>query len=62
MAQISSAYFKYPAKELTVVGITGTAGKTSTSTILKKMIEENGKSWANWHYWCIYRKEKNNSS
>ena len=42
MAEISSAYFKYPAKELTVVGITGTAGKTSTSTILKKMIEENG--------------------
>ena len=28
MAEISSAYFKYPAKELTVVGITGTAGKT----------------------------------
>ena len=42
MAEISAAYFKYPAKELTVIGITGTAGKTSTSTILKKMIEENG--------------------
>ena len=42
MAEISAAYFNYPAKELTVVGITGTAGKTSTSTILKKMIEENG--------------------
>ena len=45
MAEISSAYFKYPAKELTVVGITGTAGKTSTSTILKKMIEENGERY-----------------
>ena len=42
MAEMSAAYFKYPANELTVVGITGTAGKTSTSTILKKMIEENG--------------------
>lgn len=42
MAEISAAYFKYPAKELTVIGITGTAGKTSTSTILKRMIEENG--------------------
>ena len=42
MAEISAAYFNYPAKELNVVGITGTAGKTSTSTILKKMIEENG--------------------
>ena len=42
MAEMSAAYFKYPANELTVVGITGTAGKTSTSTILKKMIEEDG--------------------
>lgn len=42
MAKISAAYFKYPAEELTVIGITGTAGKTSTSTILKKMIEANG--------------------
>lgn len=43
MAEISAAYFNYPAKELKVVGITGTAGKTSTSTILKKMLEEDGK-------------------
>lgn len=42
MAEISVAYFNYPAKELKVVGITGTAGKTSTSTILKKMLEEDG--------------------
>lgn len=42
MAHISAAYFNYPAKELITVGITGTAGKTSTSTILKKMIEEDG--------------------
>ncbi len=43
MAEISAAYFNYPAKELTVIGITGTAGKTSTSTILKRMIEADGK-------------------
>ena len=43
MAEISAAYFNYPAKELTVVGITGTAGKTSTSTILKRMLEADGK-------------------
>lgn len=42
MAYISAAYFNYPAKKLITVGITGTAGKTSTSTILKKMIEANG--------------------
>ena len=43
MAEISAAYFNYPANELTVIGITGTAGKTSTSTILKRMIESDGK-------------------
>ncbi len=43
MAEISAAYFNFPAKELTVIGITGTAGKTSTSTILKRMIEIDGK-------------------
>lgn len=43
LAEISAAYFNYPAKELTTIGITGTAGKTSTSTILRKMIEEDGK-------------------
>ena len=42
MAEISAAYFKISIKDLITVGITGTAGKTSTSTILKKMIEENG--------------------
>ena len=43
MAHISAAYFDYPAKKLTTIGITGTAGKTSTSTILKNMIEADGK-------------------
>ena len=43
MAEISAAYFNYPSNELTVIGITGTAGKTSTSTILKTMIENDGK-------------------
>ena len=43
MAEISAAYFNYPAKELTVIGITGTAGKTSTSSILKRMLEVDGK-------------------
>lgn len=43
MAEISAAYFNYPATEMTVIGITGTAGKTSTSTILKRMIEADGK-------------------
>ena len=43
MAYISAAYFDHPAEKLTTIGITGTAGKTSTSTILKKMLEADEK-------------------
>ena len=42
MAYISAAYFDYPAKKLITIGVTGTAGKTSTTNILKKMLEEAG--------------------
>lgn len=42
MAHISAAYFDYPANKLITIGVTGTAGKTSTTNILKKMLEEAG--------------------
>ena len=42
MAHISAAYFDYPANKLITIGVTGTVGKTSTTNILKKMLEEAG--------------------
>ena len=42
MAYISASYFDHPAEKLITIGVTGTAGKTSTTTILKKMLEEAG--------------------
>lgn len=42
LAHMSSAYFDYPATKLTTIGITGTCGKTSTSYIIKSMLEEFG--------------------
>ena len=42
LAYMSASYFDYPAKKLTTVGITGTCGKTSTSYIIKSMLEEFG--------------------
>lgn len=42
LAFMAAAYFDYPAKKLTTVGITGTCGKTSTSYIIKSMLEEFG--------------------
>jgi len=42
LAYMSAAYFNHPAKELTTIGLTGTAGKTSTTYMLKAMLEKAG--------------------
>ena len=43
LAQLSAAFFGYPAKRLTTIGITGTKGKTTTSFMIKSMLEQAGK-------------------
>ena len=40
LALTSRAWFGDPASEMTVVGFTGTSGKTSSTTILKHLLEE----------------------
>lgn len=42
MAFISAAYFGYPAEELTTIGITGTKGKTTTTYMVKSILENAG--------------------
>ncbi len=42
LAKMSAVYFGNPADKLTTIGITGTAGKTSTSYMLKSMLEKAG--------------------
>lgn len=39
MAGLSSAFFDNPSKYMTVIGITGTNGKTTTSYIIKSILE-----------------------
>lgn len=43
MAFISAAYFGYPAKKLTTIGITGTKGKTTTTYMVKSILENAGR-------------------
>ncbi|MCR5100827.1 MAG: UDP-N-acetylmuramoyl-L-alanyl-D-glutamate--2,6-diaminopimelate ligase [Butyrivibrio sp.] len=42
MAFISAAYFDHPASKLKTVGITGTKGKTTTTYLIKSMLENAG--------------------
>lgn len=44
LAAISSSFYRMPSEELTVVGITGTNGKTTTSYLLKNILEISGKA------------------
>lgn len=42
LSEIANIYWQFPSKKLNVVGITGTNGKTTTSFIIKEILEENG--------------------
>jgi len=43
LAYMSAAWFDYPAEKLTVIGLTGTKGKTTTSFMVKKILEQSGR-------------------
>lgn len=42
LAELSAAYFDYPADTLKVIGITGTKGKTTTTYMVKSILEHAG--------------------
>lgn len=42
LAELSAAWFGYPAKELKTIGITGTKGKTTTAYMVKSILESTG--------------------
>ena len=42
LAFMSAAYFGYPAEQLKTIGITGTKGKTTTTYIVRSILENSG--------------------
>lgn len=42
LANISAAFFDYPEKSLKVIGVTGTKGKTTTTYMVKSVLEDVG--------------------
>ena len=43
LSKLSRTLFGYPDKEMTTIAITGTKGKTSISTMIKKVLDDSGK-------------------
>lgn len=43
LAMLAAAYFDYPATKMTMIGLTGTKGKTTTSYMIQTMLERAGK-------------------
>lgn len=42
MAQLASAFFGHPSRSISVVGVTGTNGKTTTTHLLRNIVEAAG--------------------
>ncbi|MBO5930430.1 MAG: UDP-N-acetylmuramoyl-L-alanyl-D-glutamate--2,6-diaminopimelate ligase [Clostridia bacterium] len=44
LAQLSAAFYGHPEKQLKIIGVTGTNGKTTVTTLVKSILEFEGKT------------------
>lgn len=58
LSKISRTLFGYPDQELTTIAITGTKGKTTTATMIKKILDDCGKDCGLIGTMGVFYKEK----
>ena len=46
IADVASAFYEYPSKNLKLIGVTGTNGKTTVTHLIQRIIEDAGKKCA----------------
>jgi len=44
LSDLASRFYNYPSKDMNLIGITGTNGKTTTSYILESILKEGGRN------------------
>ncbi len=58
-AVCTANFYDNPAKKLRLIGVTGTKGKTTTTYMIKEMLEASGKKVrTNWNNCCIHKWKK----
>ena len=59
LSRISRNFYDNPSEKLTVIGITGTKGKSTTTFMIKSILQASGKKVGLLRkYWWIYRRRK----